>query len=161
MKELIRVGMADLNACKCPGGLTTLGLGSCVGVTLYDSQTKVGGMVHVMLPDSTRFKHTENPAKYADTGIALLIEKMEKLGADRKRLSAKIAGGAQMFAFKADNEMLRIGERNVEATKQVLKKHKIEIIAEDTGLNYGRTVELFCDDGRFHIKAVGKSNKTI
>ena len=161
MQELIRVGMADLNVCKCPGGLTTLGLGSCVGVTLYDPQTKVGGMVHVMLPDSTRFKQTENPAKYADTGIALLITKMMELGADRKRLTAKIAGGAQMFAFKADNEMLRIGERNVEATKQVLNKLNIKIVAEDTGLNYGRTIEFYTQTGELRVKSVGKPDKTI
>lgn len=161
MQELIRVGMADLNVCKCPGGLTTLGLGSCVGITLYDPQTKVGGMVHVMLPDSTRFRQTENPAKYADTGIALLIAKMIELGADKKRMTAKIAGGAQMFAFRSDNEMLRIGERNVEATKQVLKEHKINIIAEDTGLNYGRTIEFYTQTGDLVIKSVGKKDKTI
>ncbi len=161
MQELIRVGMADLNVCKAPGGLTTLGLGSCVGVTLYDPQTKVGGMVHVMLPDSSRFKQTENPAKYADTGIDLLIIKMKELGADKKRLVAKIAGGAQMFAFKSDNEMLRIGDRNVEATKQVLKKHKIQIVAEDTGLNYGRTIEFYTSTGDLVIKSVGKPDKTV
>lgn len=161
MREMIKIGMADLNVCNFPNALTTLGLGSCVGVALYDSKSKIGGMVHVMLPDSTKFQNANNPAKFADTGIALLVEKMTKLGADKKKLTAKIAGGAQMFAFKTGNEMLRIGDRNVEAVKEILNNFNIKILAEDTGLNYGRTIEFYTETGKLLVKSVGKPVKEL
>lgn len=162
MTNLIKVGMADLKVCKEPEGLTTLGLGSCVGICLYDPVTKVSGMAHIMLPDSTQISRDKNPAKYADTGIQLLVEKMVALGAVKTRLKAKIAGGAQMFAFNAAADSLgRVGDRNVQAVKVQLKLHRIPIIAEDTGLNYGRTIQFFSENGSLVIKAVGKELKTI
>lgn len=161
MSEIVKVGMADLNVCTKPNVLTTLGLGSCVGISLYDPITKVSGMVHIMLPDSTKIKKNENAAKFADTGIDALIEKMVRIGGKRNSLTAKIAGGAQMFAFSANNEMLRIGERNVEATKLKLQQLGIKILAEDTGLNYGRTIEFYSETGQLLIKSVGKEIKII
>lgn len=159
MGMIIKVGMADLNVCKSPDILTTLGLGSCVGVVLYDPLTKVAGMVHVMLPDSTKIRNNENVAKFADTGIETLIKKIAEIGGKQNRLIAKIAGGAQMFAFNTSNDMLRIGDRNVEAVKDKLKSLGIKIIAEDTGLNYGRTIEFYTESGELHIKSVGKPLK--
>jgi chemotaxis protein CheD len=161
MNEMIKVGMADLNICVSPNALTTLGLGSCVGIVLYDPVRKIAGMVHVMLPDSTKIINNENKAKFADTGIDLLISQMLSIGADRRCLIAKIAGGAQMFAFGANNDMMRIGERNVEATKLKLQQLGISIKAEDTGLNYGRTIEFYPENGSLVIKSVGKDKKTI
>ncbi|MCR5607748.1 MAG: chemotaxis protein CheD [Lachnospiraceae bacterium] len=161
MKNMIRVGMADLKVCESPGVLTTLGLGSCVGIVLYDSLSKIGGMVHVMLPDSTKFNHNENKAKYADTGIESLMENMLGVGAHKERIVAKIAGGAQMFAFSSDSDALRIGERNVEAVKKILDTKNIKIMAEDTGLNYGRTIEFYTETGELLIKSVGKPDKKI
>ena len=121
MANMIKVGMADLNICHSPDVITTLGLGSCVGVALYDKTTHIAGLVHVMLPDSTKVRQNQNKAKFADTGIDLLIEMLEKEGARKQSLTAKIAGGAQMFAFSSNNDMLRVGERNVEAVKQKLR----------------------------------------
>ena len=162
MGNVVKVGMAELKVCKEPDSLTTLGLGSCVGICLYDSVTKVSGMAHIMLPDSTQISRDRNPAKYADTGIALLIREMIKLGANQSRMKAKIAGGAQMFAFNASADSLgRVGDRNVEAVKKHLAAFRIPIIAQDTGLNYGRTIEFFSADGSLLIKAVGKPLKTI
>ncbi len=161
MKNMIRVGMADLKVCESPGILTTLGLGSCVGIVLYDSLSKIGGMVHVMLPDSTKFTNNENKAKYADTGIETLVNNMLDVGANKERIVAKIAGGAQMFAFSSDSDALRIGERNVEAVKKILDTKKIKIMAEDTGLNYGRTIEFYTETGELLIKSVGKPDKKI
>lgn len=161
MGNMIKVGMADMNICKSPDAITTLGLGSCVGVVLYDSNSKIAGMVHVMLPDSTKIRKNENAAKFADTGIKALIDLMIKNGAKSSNLIAKIAGGAQMFNFNSDNEMLRIGDRNVEAAKTKLKELGIRIVAEDTGLNYGRTIEFFPETGELVVKAVGKTKKTI
>lgn len=161
MSEMIKVGMADLNVCVSPNALTTLGLGSCVGIVLYDPVRKIAGMVHIMLPDSTKILNNENKAKFADTGIDLLISQMLAIGAERKNLIAKIAGGAQMFAFGANNDMMRIGERNVEATKQKLQQLGIGIKAEDTGLNYGRTIEFYPENGALLIKSVGKEKKIL
>lgn len=161
MANMIKVGMADLNICHSPDAITTLGLGSCVGVVLYDKIKKIAGMVHVMLPDSTKVRQNQNKAKFADTGIDLLIEMLKKEGANTSMLTAKIAGGAQMFAFSSNNDMLRVGERNVEAVKEKLKNIGIRIVAEDTGKNFGRTVEFFPETGDFVIKSVGKPIKTI
>lgn len=159
--SMIKVGMADLNVCHAPDAITTLGLGSCVGVSLYDKTTKIAGLVHVMLPDSTKVRQNQNKAKFADTGIELLLEQLESAGAKRSMLTAKIAGGAQMFAFSANNDMLRVGERNVEAVKAKLAQLGIRILAEDTGENFGRTVEFYPETGDFVIKSVGKPTKTI
>lgn len=159
--EVIKVGMADLNIIKAPGILTTLGLGSCVGIALYDKQSKIAGLAHIMLPSSEEIKNNANKAKFADTGIELLIEKMLRKGAKRELLTAKIAGGAQMFSFDNNNSILKIGQRNVQATKDKLKELNIKIIAEDTGGNYGRTIELNADDGSLLVKTIGHGVKVI
>lgn len=155
------VGMADLKAVKTPGVLTTLGLGSCVGIALYDPVAKVAGLAHIMLPDSKAIHNNQNPAKFADTAMIKLILDMERLGARKINMRAKIAGGAQMFAFNATNENLRVGDRNVEATRRVLKECGINIVAEETGSNFGRTVELYAEDGKFLIKAIGQGVRTL
>lgn len=161
MGDMIKVGMADMNLCVSPNAITTLGLGSCVGIVLYDSSRKLCGMVHVMLPDSTQIKNNENLAKFADTGIDELLRRLLVNGANRKMITSKIAGGAQMFAFNTNNDMLRVGERNVEAAKKKLSALGIPILAEDTGESYGRTIEFYPETGALLIKAVGKPGKTI
>lgn len=161
MGNIIKVGMADLKICKCPDVLTTLGLGSCVGVALYDPVTKISGLLHCMLPDSTQIRNNANPAKFADTGIEALIQQMVAIGAVKTRLVAKIAGGAQMFAMTTTNESLRVGERNASAAKDKLKQNGIRLLSEDCGLNYGRTVVFYSETGDYLIKAVGKPPKTI
>lgn len=161
MGNVIRVGMADMNMCKAPDMITTLGLGSCVGIVLYEPTKKLAGLVHIMLPDSTKIRQNENLAKFANTGIESLIDNLVKNGASRSNLVAKIAGGAQMFAFKSNNDLLRVGERNVEATKIQLKMHGIRILAEDTGNSYGRTIEFYPESGELLIKSVGKELKSI
>ncbi|MCR5846534.1 MAG: chemotaxis protein CheD [Lachnospiraceae bacterium] len=161
MSEIIKVGMADLKICKAPDGLTTLGLGSCVGVAVRDPITKIGGLAHVMLPNSTRIKNNTNIYKFADTGIDELIRLLVKEGASKTRLVAKIAGGAQMFSFQNKSDMVRVGEQNVLATKKKLSECGIPILAEDTGLNFGRTVIFYPENGDFVIRAVGKDEKVI
>lgn len=158
MEKKIVVGMADLNVAKSFGILTTLGLGSCVGIALYDELNKVAGLAHIMLPDSTQIKINNQPAKFADTAIIKLINDMIKIGANRILLKAKIAGGAQMFGFNEKNEGFRVGDRNVEATINILNKNKIPIIGRDTGANYGRTVELDVSNGKFLIKTISKGS---
>ena len=162
MGQLIKVGMADLKICKCPDVLTTIGLGSCIGIALYDPTTKISGLAHIMLPDSTQIRNNTNVAKFADTGIQKLYDDMIAAGACRSKLVAKIAGGAKMFELSnASSQSINIGEKNAIASREKLKELGIPLIAEDTGLNFGRTVELNSETGGYLIKAVGEQEKTI
>ena len=158
---VIKVGMADMNVTRTPGMLTTLGLGSCVGVALYDPITKIGGLAHIMLPDSKQIKDHDNIAKFADTAIEALISLMIRQGSVKSRMVAKIAGGAQMFEFANMDDTMRVGARNVQAVTQILNKVNIPIISKDTGANYGRTVELYTDTGVYRIKTIGHGIKEI
>ena len=155
MENIVKVGMADLQTSSHPGILTTLGLGSCVGVSLYDPISKIIGMAHVMLPLSTQARNNSNEAKFADTAIVKLVGDMIKLGARKEKIVAKLAGGAQMFSFNQSSDIMRIGARNVAASKDKLEELKIPIISEDTGGNHGRTIELYSNDGRLLIKTIG------
>ena len=161
MGDVIKVGMADLKTGKGTDVLTTLGLGSCIGLTFYDPTSKIGGLVHYMLPDSTKLKNNSNIAKFGDTGIRELYHQVIAMGASRYRLVAKIAGGAKMFEVSGLSGIGNVGDRNAEAAKKILKELGVKLIAEDTGLNYGRTVELHCDTGEFYVKSVGKEIKII
>lgn len=155
MGNLIKIGMADMALCNPPDRITTLGLGSCIGCVIYDTVTKKSGMVHVMLSDSTKIRNNQNIAKFADTGVTELYNRLIAAGATKGKLIAKIAGGAQMFAFKTDNEMLKVGERNAEAVVAKLKELNIPILAQETGGNVGRTIEFDPETGELLIKSVG------
>ena len=157
----IKVGMADLNICKAPDMITTLGLGSCIGIAVYDPVLKIGGLAHIMLPDSTQMRNNSNIAKSADTGMEELVKRVVMAGANKRRLVAKIAGGAKMFQVSGLSTVGNVGERNAQASRAKLKQLGIPLLAEDTGLNYGRTVELYPETGEFRIKAVGKTIKSI
>ena len=161
MADLIRVGMADYKVGRAPSTLISYGLGSCIGISLYDTQAKVGGLLHIMLPDSTQARPTDNPAKFADTGLPLMLKDVLELGASRTRLVAKIAGGAQMFAFANATDIMRVGARNAEAAKKILKGMNIRLLAEDTGGNYGRTVQVNLNDGVYKVKTIDKGEKEI
>jgi len=114
-----------------------------------------------MLPDSTQARSTENPAKFADTCLPLMLGDLVKLGAAKSRILAKIAGGAQMFTFANATDIMRVGERNSEAVRMLLKKLDLRIIAEDCGGNYGRTVELKLESGIFRVKTIDKGEKEL
>ena len=161
MAELIRVGMADYKVGRAPASLISYGLGSCIGISLYDPQAKVGGLLHIMLPDSTQARPTDNPAKFADTGLPLMLQKVLDLGASRSRLVAKMAGGAQMFAFANATDIMRVGVRNAEAAKKILQDMNIRLIAEDTGGTYGRTVQIDLETGVYKVKTIDKGEKEI
>ena len=161
MADLIRVGMADYKVGQAPSTIISYGLGSCIGISLYDPQAKVGGLLHIMLPDSTQARPTDNPAKFADTGLPLMLKDVLALGASRSRLVAKIAGGAQMFAFANATDIMRVGARNAEAAKKILKDLNIRLIAEDTGGTYGRTVSINMEDGVYKVKTIDKKKKEI
>ncbi|MED4351815.1 chemotaxis protein CheD [Schinkia azotoformans] len=160
--NIIKVGIADMNVVQSPSLIRTSGLGSCVGVVIYDTQKEIAGLVHVMLPDSSLAKADSiNIAKYADTGIEELINRLTKIGARVTNLKAKIAGGAQMFQFSTQNEMMRIGPRNIEAVKKELKRLSIPIIAEDVGGSSGRTIEFNPSTRKLNIRTVNQGIKDI
>jgi len=159
--NIIKVGMADLKVTKSPNGLSTLGLGSCVGICLYDPLTKVAGMAHIMLPDSKAIRNNKNIAKFADTAIDKMIDDMVRLGANKNRLVGKIAGGAQMFKFNSENDMMKIGQRNAIAVRGILKQIGIPVKADETGGNYGRTIEFYSDSGKLLIKTIGHGVKEV
>lgn len=161
MNNMIVVGMADLKAVKAPGILTTLGLGSCVGITFWDKTTHIGGMAHVMLPNSTQIKNNSNRAKFVDTAVVDLLAKMKAMGARITGIEAKIAGGAQMFAITTNNENMKIGDRNIESSLSILKSMNIPLIAKDVGLNYGRTIELHTETGKLVVKTIGHGVKNL
>lgn len=157
----IVVGMADLNICRAPDTLTTIGLGSCVGIAIRDPVTKVGGLLHAMLPDSTVIKDNKTVEKFVDTGLEELVHRMIRSGASKSRMEAKLAGGARMFAFQRNSDLVKVGERNVAAAKKKLQEMNIRLLAEDTGKDYGRTVIWYPESGKYVIRAVGKSETYI
>jgi chemotaxis protein CheD len=158
---MIKVGMADLKVAKTPDALTTLGLGSCIGICLYDPGTHIIGMAHIMLPSSKTIKNNSNIAKFADTAIVKLLDDMTKEGANQRRLVGKIAGGAQMFKFTSGNDMMRIGERNADAVRSILSDLNIPILADDTGGTFGRTIEFYSETGTLKIKTIGHGVKEV
>ncbi len=161
MSETIRVGIADMNVCRTPDKITTIGLGSCVGIVLYDASLKLAGLVHIMLPDSTKIKNNQNKMKFADSGIMLLVDEMEKRGVRRSSLKAKIAGGAKMFNFSSTTEMGSIGDKNIAAVHEKLKELGIRIVSEDVGLNYGRTIIFDPDTTELTVVKAGKQKNII
>lgn len=159
---VVKVGIAQMDIAKSPNTIRTSGLGSCVGVVLYDETKEIAGLVHVMLPDSKLGRSESiNVAKFADTGIPAMIEQLKQEGIRTFKLKAKIAGGAQMFQFSSNRDSMRIGPRNVEAVKQQLKIFSIPIIAEDTGGSSGRTIEFDTRTSVLHVRTVNQGVKEI
>ncbi|MEG0641752.1 MAG: chemotaxis protein CheD [Clostridium sp.] len=160
-KNEIKVGIGDLNVAFPPDKIITLGLGSCVGIALYDSIHKVAGLAHIMLPNSEGFTNKSNPLKFADKALPSLIESMTKKGANKKYLKAKIAGGASMFSFGDKSSIADIGKRNGISVKEILLQMNIPILAEDLGGNSGRTMIIEAITGKVFIRTVGKGMKEL
>ncbi|MGN0151365.1 MAG: chemotaxis protein CheD [Wujia sp.] len=161
MGETIRVGIADMKTCSAPDKITTIGLGSCIGIVLYDETKKKAGLVHIMLPDSTKIKQNQNKLKFADTGIDQLIGELEKEGVNKASLRAKIAGGARMFNFSSSTEAGSVGDKNIAAVREQLKKNGIRIVSEDVGLNYGRTIIFDPETSELTVIKAGKQKNVI
>ncbi len=151
---IIRVKIAELAVRRESGLLLTSGLGSCVGVVLYDPVRKIGGMTHILLADSTMFNPSSlNLLKYADTALPLMLDKMLREGALKKELVAKIAGGSHLFNYKKISSPSKdtVGERNILAVKKTLKELKIPLRGEDVGGNFGRAMKFYVDTGKVII----------
>lgn len=152
------IGIAELKVVRAPDKVSTLGLGSCVGLVLYDSVTKIAGMVHIMLPLAPQNGQDVNRAKYADTAVPELIRRLTAAGAQPRRLTAKLAGGAHMFNTARNIDFLNVGDRNVEQCKKSLAAHAIPILAEDTGGENGRSIEFCCETGVLQVRTVSPKN---
>lgn len=146
-----KVGISDYCAALSPDSIVTVGLGSCVGIAIYDNVKKIAGLAHIMLPISTAFKDATNVKKFADTCIPLLVKDMERKGAVRKNMVAKIAGGANMFKMSGET----IGERNAQAVIDTLRSLNIPIKAKDIGGSAGRTIRVDASNGNVYVKKVG------
>lgn len=159
---IVNVRMAEWKTARSPDSLKTSGLGSCVAVVLYDPFKKIAAMAHVMLPWSgVPAVPVASKGKYANTAISHMVAVLCQEGANKSRLMAKIAGGAQMFGFQSHTPTLSIGARNTEACEKTLAEHRIPIVMQDTGGTSGRTVEFFCEDDRMTIKTVSKGVKVL
>lgn len=161
MGEIIPVGMAEYKLVRPPDQLITAGLGSCIGICLLDPRSKIASLCHIMLPCNNDEKRSSKPAKYADTGIAVTVAAMEAMGADTRRLVAKIAGGAQMFRFSGENDLFKIGERNVIAVEKNLEKHRIALLSKDVGGHVGRTIIFNPANGDLLIRTIKAGEKVI
>ncbi|MBN2852571.1 MAG: chemotaxis protein CheD [Clostridia bacterium] len=157
MGNKIVVGISDLKVAKDPDTIISYALGSCVGICLYDKVNKVAGLSHILLPYSDASKEISNPMKFADTAIEILVRQMVQAGGKQTFLTAKIAGGANMFGWEGET----VGDKNVTSVCNELKRLRIPLLASDVGLNYGRTVSIDATDGSVTIKALTKDSKVI
>lgn len=155
MSELIRVKMADYRLCSPPDKVMTLGLGSCMGVAIYTDQPRWCGLAHIMLPDSQKISFNENRMKFADTCLMDMYQELRLHVGSKAHFFAKIAGGARMFSYDVDNELLNIGEQNYEAVHQFLMEQGIPIMAEDVGKDFSRTIVFDPIKETMHITAIG------
>ena len=157
MEEQRKVGIADYKIGIAPQKLITLGLGSCVGIALYDRVKKIGGLSHIMLPDSTAFHKEVKSEKFADTAIPKMIQELYGGTLQTRNLVAKIAGGASMFKFPDKKMTSDIGKRNVEAVEKILHELGIPVLGSHTGGSVGRTMVVDLDTFEVDIRTASKS----
>ena len=157
--EPILVGMGEFRVANNSTRLMCVGLGSCVAVALHDPKKRLGGLAHIMLPFIKEAKNRENPGKFADSSIEMMIKEMDRLGSHRRDLQAKLYGGANMFPNIPSHGLRLIGDRNVDAVKEILGQHRIKIVEKDTGGITGRTIIFDPEDGNVRIKSVHSEEK--
>lgn len=146
------VGMSATRIARSPAVLVSLGLGSCIGIALYDPSTRIGGMAHIMLPYRNEAKDQSNPAKFADSALELMVSQMGAKGVRPRNVHAKIFGGANMFRNLHGSPT--IGERNIVTVRQELERHKIRLVAEDIGGYAGRSISFDLHDGSVIVRFV-------
>ena len=150
---IIKVGMAQFRVGIAPMKMITMALGSCVGIVIYDEIAGLGGLAHVMHPSRNRVKNNLNRAKFVDTAIELMVAKILEEGARKKRLKAKIFGGARMFQHVTGSQgVIQIGDDNVAATREQLARRGIPVVAESVGGTMGRTIMFDVSDGSVLMK---------
>ncbi len=156
--ENLAVGLGEMKISRSPDQvLVAYGLGSCLGIGMYDPVARVAGLLHAVLPERTNGADGAS-AKYVDSGIAALLNKLIEAGADRNRLIIKVAGGANILAA-AGFKSLNIGDRNVAAAQATFSALKLKVKANDVGGNIGRTVRMFVANGRMTVRVIGNTEK--
>ena len=160
MGNVLSIGLGEFKVSRnLDDELVAYGLGSCLGIGMYDPTTHVAGMVHVVLPE---FNHNESPSpKYVEIGINTLLDEMVRSGANRSRIITRMAGGANMLLNGALSQSFNIGERNTVAARDVFKKLNIRLAAEEVGGNTGRTVRLYVSQGRMTVRVVGEKEHDL
>lgn len=149
-------GLGDIHISDDPGTcLKCLGLGSCIGLCVYDPMVRVAGMAHIVLPESGRGGSTALPGKFADTAVPAMLRAMERKGASRSRMVAKMAGGAQMLQALSGEASIEMGARNVEMTRKALANQGLNLAASDTGGNCGRSMWFEIGTGKLMVKIIG------
>jgi chemotaxis protein CheD len=154
----ILVRVADIQATAGPETLVTLGLGSCVAIMLYDPTTRVGGLAHILLPSRSLSRAVPSVGRTPQTAIPALMAELVRLGGDRRRLTARIAGGACMFANLGPSGSVQMGERNVFAVREVLHAHALPIVGESVGGSRGRSVWFTPANGVVRVRVVGRTD---
>jgi len=155
MSEELMADMGRYVIAHNPAILIALGLGSCIGCAVWDREKHIGGMAHVMLPESrecSKGNEGLNMNKFADIAIAAMVQEMKQKGCTFNHMNAKIAGGAHMFRGVIETETMDIGKRNDAAVREELQKLGIPLIAHDTGGSVGRTVRFDTATGKISIK---------
>jgi len=160
-RKRIEVSMSEMKIAKAPGVMITRGLGSCLGITIYDSIKKIGAMAHPMLPDIDKAKIKSNPFRFVNSVINKMVEDLQKQGCLKRNLVAKLFGGAHMFSFIAQDSILNVGERNIDMAKSVLQNQGIKIAAEELRGSIGRTIELNLENGKVNIKTISCEEKEV
>jgi chemotaxis protein CheD len=156
--DRVKVGIAEYEVASGEAVLTTSGLGSCLGVAVYDPATETAGLVHAMLPENEAVDGG-NAAKFADSGVRELVAAMERAGADRDRMRAKIAGGSDMLDFSENGS--GIGVRNVETGRATLEAFDIPVVGEDVGGEHGRSLRLNAASGDLIVKSANRDQITL
>lgn len=160
-KEIIEVGMGRMHISCAPNVLVTRGLGSCLGITLYDRVKKIGAMAHAMLPDISRAVSNTNPSRFVNSSIEKMLQDLKDQGCNRLHFEAKLFGGARMFGFITQDSSLNLGEKNMNMAKDILSKNEIPVLAMEVGGNFGRTIELDLENGKVLIKTVSFGEKEV
>ena len=150
----IHVHVADFKVGTAGDILLTIGLGSCVAIMLYDHAASVGGLAHVLLPSPSLTRREQIPGKFPQSAIPLLLSEMTARGADPRRVTARIAGGASMFQNLQPSGTVQMGERNAVAVRNVLAEENIPLVGSSVGGDFGRTVRFFIADGRIEVSTV-------
>lgn len=160
--QTLTVGMGEILVARKPDLLSCVGLGSCIGLVLYDPIRGWAGMAHIMLPSSSSrgSQGKEKPGKFADTAVPELIAVLEERGALRSFLRAKMAGGARMFSFSPASTG-SIGEQNIAATREALRSAGIRLEGEETGGTKGRSIVFSPETFVMEIRGVGQESRSI
>jgi chemotaxis protein CheD len=157
----IIVRVADLNVAVSGEVLVTYGLGSCVAIMLYDPAKMIGGLAHIMLPSRSLARRDDVVGKTPQMAVPALIEKMVIRGANARRMTGRLVGGASLFASLTPPGSIQMGERNVVASREVLNQHGIPLVGELVGGESGRSVWFRPADGSITVRSANQSERIL